>query len=224
MIQVCSNNDIVFLSSRRRHTRCALVTGVQTCALPISERSRDLGHGADLFRPRRDQAPRDAGLPDPHARRAAPPPHGRGRPALDAHLADQLLRTTDDMNAPVSSAAQLIARARAEGRTSPDEASAKALLGSFGIRTPRSALARDAPDAERQATGPTGPIVAQVVSPEILPKYDAGGVSLHLKTPAPVREAVEALSRQPANNGKPSGRESVEKYRLLRGDHENIKQ
>src|SRR3546814_1262010 len=24
-----------FLSSRRRHTRCALVTGVQTCALPI---------------------------------------------------------------------------------------------------------------------------------------------------------------------------------------------
>src|SRR3546814_13142447 len=27
-----------FLSSRRRHTRCALVTGVQTCALPISTR------------------------------------------------------------------------------------------------------------------------------------------------------------------------------------------
>src|SRR3546814_4375241 len=24
-----------FLSSRRRHTRCALVTGVQTCALPV---------------------------------------------------------------------------------------------------------------------------------------------------------------------------------------------
>src|SRR3546814_7340416 len=26
-----------FFSSRRRHTRCALVTGVQTCALPIYE-------------------------------------------------------------------------------------------------------------------------------------------------------------------------------------------
>src|SRR3546814_10025481 len=26
----------VFFSSRRRHTSCALVTGVQTCALPIS--------------------------------------------------------------------------------------------------------------------------------------------------------------------------------------------
>src|SRR3546814_14636602 len=28
-----------FFSSRRRHTRCALVTGVQTCALPISART-----------------------------------------------------------------------------------------------------------------------------------------------------------------------------------------
>src|SRR3546814_13417919 len=28
-----------FFSSRRRHTSCALVTGVQTCALPISPRA-----------------------------------------------------------------------------------------------------------------------------------------------------------------------------------------
>src|SRR3546814_8840805 len=31
-----------FFSSRRRHTRCALVTGVQTCALPILLLSRGL--------------------------------------------------------------------------------------------------------------------------------------------------------------------------------------
>src|SRR3546814_8786732 len=33
----CSYSDcfFFFFSSRRRHTRCALVTGVQTCALPI---------------------------------------------------------------------------------------------------------------------------------------------------------------------------------------------
>src|SRR3546814_19571220 len=34
---------VVFLSSRRRHTRCALVTGVQTCALPISGASPLIG-------------------------------------------------------------------------------------------------------------------------------------------------------------------------------------
>src|SRR3546814_2072674 len=28
--------SVFFFSSSRRHTRCALVTGVQTCALPIS--------------------------------------------------------------------------------------------------------------------------------------------------------------------------------------------
>src|SRR3546814_11727667 len=38
---ICSSNDVcevvvnVFFSSRRLHTTCALVTGVQTCALPI---------------------------------------------------------------------------------------------------------------------------------------------------------------------------------------------
>src|SRR3546814_2471190 len=35
----------VFFSSRRRHTRCALVTGVQTCALPICIRVQTLGDG-----------------------------------------------------------------------------------------------------------------------------------------------------------------------------------
>src|SRR3546814_2693379 len=33
------------LSSRRRHTSCALVTGVQTCALPIGTVSRRLARG-----------------------------------------------------------------------------------------------------------------------------------------------------------------------------------
>src|SRR3546814_20537317 len=59
-----------WFSSRRRHTRCALVTGVQTCALPISGaalQSEALQDGALchdqpaqrllLARPRRAEAP-----------------------------------------------------------------------------------------------------------------------------------------------------------------------
>src|SRR3546814_6969201 len=34
---LCVMFFFLFFSSRRRHTRCALVTGVQTCALPIWE-------------------------------------------------------------------------------------------------------------------------------------------------------------------------------------------
>src|SRR3546814_1032606 len=33
---------LFFFSSRRRHTRCALVTGVQTCALPIYQPLREV--------------------------------------------------------------------------------------------------------------------------------------------------------------------------------------
>src|SRR3546814_6629925 len=39
---------VFFFSSRRRHTRCALVTGVQTCALPISFATM-YGWSNDLF-------------------------------------------------------------------------------------------------------------------------------------------------------------------------------
>src|SRR3546814_9210974 len=37
-----------FFSSRRRHTRCALVTGVQTCALPISLTGSELRQNAQF--------------------------------------------------------------------------------------------------------------------------------------------------------------------------------
>src|SRR3546814_2430819 len=38
----------VVVSSRRRETRCALVTGVQTCALPIYASDKGLIHGAAI--------------------------------------------------------------------------------------------------------------------------------------------------------------------------------
>src|SRR3546814_2055361 len=38
-----------FFSSRRRHTRCALVTGVQTCALPISDEENNLSRLTESF-------------------------------------------------------------------------------------------------------------------------------------------------------------------------------
>src|SRR3546814_5336113 len=41
--------SMFFVSSRRRHTSCALVTGVQTCALPIfSDRRARQGRGMNL--------------------------------------------------------------------------------------------------------------------------------------------------------------------------------
>src|SRR3546814_1547407 len=51
-----------FFSSRRRHTRCALVTGVQTCALPISKQQclidqhRAVPHRRGATQPRQGHA------------------------------------------------------------------------------------------------------------------------------------------------------------------------
>src|SRR3546814_20755625 len=59
-----------FFSSRRRHTRCALVTGVQTCALPIWLPAR---------RPHQAQADRGLGPTGPPDRGVVA--NGRGVPA-----------------------------------------------------------------------------------------------------------------------------------------------
>src|SRR3546814_12281883 len=66
-----------FFSSRRGHTRCALVTGVQTCALPI------LPPGRSGARPA-GGAGRDPLCRDRPAR-LSPPSGGRGPPAGRAH-------------------------------------------------------------------------------------------------------------------------------------------
>src|SRR3546814_18308483 len=64
-----------FFSSRRRHTRCALVTGVQTCALPIFRRRKRCPDRAGRLErrppfPRQyDGLPAELGLPH----RAGPP-------------------------------------------------------------------------------------------------------------------------------------------------------
>src|SRR3546814_7983093 len=48
---------VFFFSSRRRHTRCALVTGVQTCALPIWGGRGGQQHKTSLTLPRFARAP-----------------------------------------------------------------------------------------------------------------------------------------------------------------------
>src|SRR3546814_5518072 len=51
---------VFFFSSRRRHTRCALVTGVQTCALPISGGAESFARDGRFPRPQRSRKAEDA--------------------------------------------------------------------------------------------------------------------------------------------------------------------
>src|SRR3546814_7695154 len=62
---------VLFFSSRRRHTRCALVTGVQTCALPISPQLQSELTGSAAMSDRRDD--------DFRVRHSAPKSRGKGQ-------------------------------------------------------------------------------------------------------------------------------------------------
>src|SRR3546814_12309991 len=50
MIVFSSAFVVFFFSSRRRHTRCALVTGVQTCALPLFHAPQCVSEAVPLCR------------------------------------------------------------------------------------------------------------------------------------------------------------------------------
>src|SRR3546814_11179822 len=85
---MCVDYMHLFFSSRRRHTRCALVTGVQTCALPIYGRRRRISAARCGDRPparpsrRSRRGPSSRRFPDRMrpCRRAAPSPaSNRGR-------------------------------------------------------------------------------------------------------------------------------------------------
>jgi len=98
----------------------------------------------------------------------------------------------------MKAAADLIAEARASKRVALDEPAGKRLLASFGISVPKSVIVQDA-DAAAAACGDLKPpLVLKVVSPDILHKSEAGGVSVGLERAAAVGEAVRAMVKRPA--------------------------
>jgi acyl-CoA synthetase (NDP forming) len=97
----------------------------------------------------------------------------------------------------IVSAEAIVARALASRRRALNELEAKRLLACFGIPVPRHVFGRDAQDAAAKAAALKAPLVAKVVSPEILHKSDAGGVALDLADAAAVRHAIEDMAKRP---------------------------
>src|SRR3546814_6817631 len=67
--------NLCFFSSRRRHTRCALVTGVQTCALPICALNRESAYEvlAQRAKAMTDAAPANTAASNPPAAKTGAP-------------------------------------------------------------------------------------------------------------------------------------------------------
>jgi acetate---CoA ligase (ADP-forming) len=85
-----------------------------------------------------------------------------------------------------------------------DEVASKKLLKAYGIPISREAIAQSATEAVKIAKQIGFPVVAKVVSPDILHKSDIGGVVLNLNSPAEVKKAYEAITaRVKKVKGKP---------------------
>jgi acyl-CoA synthetase (NDP forming) len=89
--------------------------------------------------------------------------------------------------------ADVLARARAEGRTLLSEVEAKDVLREAGVPVTLTTLATSADEAVRQAEAAGYPVVLKVVSPDIAHKSDAGGVKLNLNSAEEVRAAYDAI-------------------------------
>jgi acetyltransferase len=85
-----------------------------------------------------------------------------------------------------------------------DEIASKKLLKAYGIPVSKEEIARTAADAVKIAKGIGFPVVAKVVSAEILHKSDIGGVVLNINSPGEVRKAFDQITARVSKlKGKP---------------------
>src|SRR5690606_17039935 len=92
--------------------------------------------------------------------------------------------------------ADVIASARAEGRTLLNEVESKQLLAEAGIPVALAHLARTGDEAVQVADSLGYPVVMKIVSPDIAHKSDVGGVAVGLADAEAVRAAhADMLAR-----------------------------
>ncbi|RCV48405.1 acetate--CoA ligase family protein [Marinitenerispora sediminis] len=84
-------------------------------------------------------------------------------------------------------------RAREEGRGSLTAPEAQAVATAYGIPTPREGLATSPQEAAALAAELGLPVVAKIVSPDILHKTEAGGVAVGLSSPEDVAAAYDRI-------------------------------
>ena len=84
---------------------------------------------------------------------------------------------------------EIIAEARAQGRTYLFEPECKKLLEDIGVATSGFAVAHSPEDAVRISDQIGYPVVLKIVSEDVVHKSDSGGVKLNLGTADEVRSA-----------------------------------
>ena len=88
---------------------------------------------------------------------------------------------------------KIIAQVRSENRKALLESEAKTIMKEYGVTVPKFQLATNEKEAAQIAETIGFPVVAKIVSPEIIHKSDAGGVKVGLKTAPDVEAAYKTI-------------------------------
>ncbi len=94
----------------------------------------------------------------------------------------------------------VLAKVRAEGRSSLTAGEGKRVCDAYGIATPAEALAKSSEGAVAFAEEIGYPVVLKIVSPDILHKTEAGGVLVGLRNAAEVAEGYRTIIRNAENH------------------------
>ena len=89
--------------------------------------------------------------------------------------------------------AKVFARVRAAGRVELGEIEAREVIEAYGMRLPKSQLARSPDEAAAIASAIGFPVVMKISSPDILHKSDIGGVKVGVPDAATARDIYELI-------------------------------
>jgi acetyltransferase len=93
----------------------------------------------------------------------------------------------------LKAARQVIEGAKEDGRFAIGDAEAWDILKAYGLKIPRSELAKTADEAVQLASEIGYPVVMKIASPDILHKTDVGGVKVGLESADQVRDAFDLM-------------------------------
>jgi acetyltransferase len=122
-----------------------------------------------------------------------------------SRIKERPLPTFERLNVDTAAVKAVLDKVRSERRNTVGDFEARAILEAYGLRIPRSELAKDADEAARIAAEIGFPVVLKIASPDILHKTDVGGVKVGLQSPADVRDAFDLIVYR-ANRYVPNAR------------------
>lgn len=93
----------------------------------------------------------------------------------------------------IKAAKKVIDGAKADGRYAIGDAEAWDILTAYGLKIPKSILAKNADEAIELAAEIGYPVVMKIASPDILHKTDVGGVKVGLESADQVRDAYDLM-------------------------------